>query len=346
MQSAENLKSEFQISFLISPFRYLGLLAVIFFLIGIAASRLPDRAFSAPDLSSCDERWVVPQTKLKDHTFFHFEDYFYFVAISIELPAQDDRGEYTFAYARTQDFCTWENLGFILGPGAEGSPDESYIWAPHVIQEGDTFYMFYTGVNRHIAQTIMLATTTNPADPQSWQKLGAVFQPNHEGMIYPGPEASSNCRDPMIIKYNGQYYLYYTGTDQSGGIVGVAKAATLEGPWQDLGPVLESHANSMLESPFVLSQDGNFYLFYNHVPRDSYGGPQWRWAPSPFGPWQAPVKEVIGWAHDFALIESKWYVSYVVGNGQAVGVSPLSWLPTTPPSPLLGSRLFIPYIVK
>ena len=337
----------FQITFLISPFRYVALLAAIFFLIAIAATRLPYRAFSpAPD-SSCNGRWVVPQTKLKDHTFFEYEGYFYFVAISIELPEQHKPSEYTFAYARTQDFCTWESLGFILAPGAEGGPDESYIWAPHVIQEGHTFYMFYTGVNRHMAQTMMLATTTNPADPASWQKQGAVFQPNHEGMVYAGPEAWSDCRDPMILKHNGQYYLYYTGRDLSGGIVGVAKATTLEGPWEDLGAVLESNTNSMLESAFVVSQDGYFYLFYNHVPRVPYGGPQWRWASSPFGPWHDPVTVPIGWAHDFAKIKSgEWYVSYLFGNGEAVEVLSLRWILGTPSSPLVGSRLYFPYIVK
>lgn len=333
--------------FLISLFRYLGLFVAIFFLIGITSRVHSHFTFSTPPLSSCDGQWVVPQTKLKDHTFFEFEGHFYFVAISIELPAQDERGEYTFAYARTVDFCTWENLGFILGPGAEGSPDESYIWAPHVIQEGSTFYMFYTGVNRNIAQSMMLATTTNPADPQSWQKQGMVFQPNHEGMLYAGTEAWSDCRDPMILKHDGQYYLYYTGADESGGIVGVAKAAALEGPWEDLGPVFESHTNSMVESPFVVSQDRYFYLFYNHVPHNSYGGPQWRWASSPFGPWHDPLKLPIGWAHDFAQSESgEWYVSYLFGNGKGVKVLPLGWNASTPPSPLVGSRLFIPYLVN
>lgn len=333
--------------FFISQFRHVGLLVAILFLIGIGTSGLAHLAFSAPSHSFCDGAWVVPQTKLKDHTFFEFDGHFYFVAISIELPAQDDRGEYTFAYARTADFCTWENLGFVLAPGAEGTPDESYIWAPHVVQEASTFYMFYTGVNRNFAQSIMLATTTNPADPQSWQKQGAVFQPNHEGMLYAGSEAWSDCRDPMILKHDGQYYLYYTGTDESGGIVGVAKAAALEGPWVDLGSVFESHTNSMLESPFVVSQDGYFYLFYNHVPQDPYRGPQSRWASSPFGPWHDPVRVPIGWAHDFAQIESgEWYVSYLIGNGEAVEVLPLRWSASTPPYPLVGSRLFIPYLVN
>src|SRR5215210_7683518 len=110
----------------------------------------------------CFNAWSLPNVKLKDHTLFKYQDYYYLVATRIELPAKDERGEYTFAYARTRDFCTWENLGTVLGPGAPGGPDESYIWAPYVVEEDGAFFMFYTGVNRYIAQSIMLATTTNP----------------------------------------------------------------------------------------------------------------------------------------------------------------------------------------
>lgn len=302
--------------------------------------------FSTPLLQAqtsvkCDNRWTVPQIRLKDHTFFEYDGYFYFA--SIASSTQSDFHEKAFAYARTSDFCSWENKGFILKIGAEGSADEFRIWAPYVIQEGDTYYLFYTGVNRNIAQSIMLATSTNPADPLSWQKQGVVFRPNHEGMVYDGEETWSDNRDPMILKYEGYYYLFYTGLDVDGGIVGVAKASSLSGVWEDLGAILPAETGAMLESPFVFSKDGFFYLYYNNT---KLNGTQWRSSDSPFGPWQEPIKEKIGWAHDFGLVNESWYASYVIGNGEAIGVSPLKWLPGTPPAPYFGSRLFMPLIVK
>lgn len=303
------------------------------------------RAASQPRTGpACAAGWSLPNIKLKDHTLFAYQGFYYIAAIRIVLPNPDGRGEYTFAYVRTQDFCTWENLGTILGRGAVGAPDESYIWAPHVVQEGDTFFMFYTGVNRHLAQSIMLATSTNPADPQSWTRQGVVFRPNHAGMVYPGPASPSDARDPMLYRYGERYFLYYTGRDVSGGIVGVAMADQLTGPWQDLGAVLRLSSDTMPESPFVVAYADGYYLYYNAA-GDAGSSPQWQWAPSPFGPWQAAIYEPVGWAHDFYHTGTAWLVSYVVGNGQAIQVATVRWdATTTPPRPRIGHQIYLPVV--
>jgi len=297
--------------------------------------------------ATCSTPWSLPQARLKDHSLFAYQNYFYLVSIKIALPAQDERGEYTFAYARTKDFCTWENLGTVLTFGAAGAADEAYIWAPYVIQEGNLFFMFYTGVNQHISQSIMLATSTNPADPKSWTKQGVVFRPNHEGMVYPGPESWSDARDPMVLRYNNRYFLYYTGQDKTGGIVGVALAETLSGPWRDLGAVLQLPPSLIPESPFVVAKDDFFYLYYNAAgaAANRLAGPQWQWSPSPFGPWQAPTKETLGWGHDFFFTGKAWLASYIIGNGEAIGVKQIDWDQTQfPPHPLLGQQGFLPLV--
>jgi hypothetical protein len=253
----------------------------------VAAERDPDIPTPAvsptPTDITCSSSWSLPQVRLKDHSLFAYQDFLYLVSIKIDLPAKDDRSEYTFAYARTNDFCTWEYLGTALTFGAEGDADESYIWAPHVVEENDTFFMFYTGVNRHISQSIMLATSSHPADPTSWVKQGVIFRPNHPGMVYAGAEHWSDARDPMVLKYNQRYYLYYTGRDVTGGIVGVAMADALVGPWYDLGAVVRLPATLMPESPFVVAYNNFFYLYYNAAGDTQHplSGPQWQWAPSP-----------------------------------------------------------------
>ena len=203
--------------------------------------------------------------------------------------------------------------------------------------------MFYAGVNRNVAQSIMLATSTNPADPTSWVKAGVVFQPSHPSMIYPGPTAWSDARDPMVLFYNNRYFLYYTGTDTSGGIVGVAVADAITGPWQDVGATLRTDPSTHPESPFVVSYAGNYYLYTN----DSAAGPAnevWRWGPSPFGPWQQAVAEPLGWANDFYQIGATWYSSHVAGDGSAIGFAPIQWNTTTvPATPKIGWDVLVPF---
>ncbi len=296
----------------------------------------------------CSTAFTIPGVKLKDHTLFSHQDFYYLAAIRIELSATEVHGpgyEDTFAYARTLDFCTWENLGTVLNIGLPGDADETAIWAPHVIQEGETFYMFYTGVNRHIAQSIMLATSHDPSDLQSWVKHGVVFRPHHEGMVYPGPDNWADARDPMVFRYDDRYYMYYTGLDTSGGIIGVAMADSLTGPWVDLGATL--HTGAVIpESPFVVTYQNYFYLFY-HATFPGESRAVWRWAPSPFGPWQSIHPLQTGWAHDFYLSVDTWYMSYLVGNGEAIKVVPLDWdHSTSPPRPQIDHHTFLPIIVN
>jgi len=291
----------------------------------------------------CVTPFFRQHTQLKDHTIFYFQGYYYLAAIQIYLSATQERKEHDFAYARTRDFCTWEDLGSVLSRGEDGEPDESAIWAPHVIEENGSYYMFYTGVNRNVAQSIMLAVSKNPADPKSWQKMGVVFRPNHTNMVYAGAHKWSDNRDPMILKQQGQYYLYYTGKDTSGGVVGVATSASITGTWQDWGAVVQTSLKSMPESPFVLENGGVYYMMYN----DTGGnGPTWSWAVSPLGPWQPEHNETIGWAHDFVRIpnSSSWLVSYVQGDGESIHVTPLTWVNNNYPLriPRIGSRTYLP----
>lgn len=280
---------------------------------------------------------------------FRYGDYYYIASIQVEQPSTAER---TFLYARTRDFCTWENLGTVLSIGPRGSADESRIWAPHVIEERGVYYMFYTGVNHYYYQSIMLATSTDPSDPESWVKQGVVFVPDHLGMLRRGKVDETDYwldnRDPMIFRYadNGRFYMYYTGLDHSGGIIGVAEASSLMGPWEDKGSVLTLSPRTVPESPFIIQRGKTFYLYTNDSGVERFGE-RWRSSPSPFGPWSSPVSELVGWALDFYNTGTTWYATYVIGNGSAIGVTPLLWDTTTdPPSPYIRrlTQVYLPLI--
>lgn len=52
-----------------------------------------------------------------------------------------------------------------------------------------------------------------------------------------------------------------------------------------------------------------------------------------------------GWAHDFYPDGEDWYTSYVLGNRQAIGVTPLRWNERIEsPSPGIGWRFLSPSI--
>ena len=95
------------------------------------------------------------------------------------------------------------DLGPILAERPPDDWDSWRIWTPDVYEEGGTYFVFYTGVKWPAVQSIMLATSTNPADPASWQRQGMVFQPLHPGSRWPGCSTWCDCRDPHVFKAGG-----------------------------------------------------------------------------------------------------------------------------------------------
>jgi len=288
------------------------------------------RAEASLVATSCQPMgWFPTSFGLKDHTVFTYNGDYYLASIYLSPENQ-------FAYGRSTDLCNWQTLSPILTNRIPGSWDEYSIWAPFVYQEGNTFYMYYTGVTNAFAQSIMLATSTDPTDPNSWQPQGMVFQPNHSGMIWGGFNTWSDCRDPTVAKVNGIYYLYYTGLDQSGGIVGVATSISPVGPWTDWGAVLNVSPGVMAESPTIWSYSNSYYLFYN----DTSQGEFFRIGPGPTGPWSQPYVFYPGWAHEvWQGLDGFTYTSFL--KSYTVTISRLTWDSLyVPPRPFIGASVY------
>jgi hypothetical protein len=280
------------------------------------ARAAPARAQSpAPDCAS--PGWWPRGFSLKDHTVFAHQGVYYLASIFQSPTHVEDR----FAYARSVDLCAWEELDPILAERVPGAWDEWRVWAPFVFQENGVYYLFYTGVTADATQSILLATTTNPADPSAWQPQGVVFQPAHAGMVWPGRGAWSDARDPAVVRSGDRYYLYYTGRDAGGGIIGMATADDPAGPWRDWGAVLTA-PGAMLESAGLVDRRGWRYLHYHRVLDGA--GSRWQAGPTHAGPWSAPRPLSPGWAHEFwTAADGRWMASYVVTTG--VAIRPLAW---------------------
>jgi hypothetical protein len=290
------------------------------------------QSISTADAESdvCDQLgWFPTEFGLKDHHVFIFDGYYYL--ISNYIP-----GEKFFAYARSTDLCDWENLTPVLEQ-RKSEWESSAVWAPYVYEEGGTYYLYYTGVKGpipYLTQSIMLATSTNPADPDAWEQQGMIFQPDHENMIWEDNQWA-DCRDPMVMKIDDTYYLYYSGRDVDGGIIGLATSDAPDGSWTDWGSILTILEDPIPESPTVFVHDTVFYLFYNHQ------GEDYRIGASPGGPWSNETRFTPGWAHEFWFgMESQTYTSYLTNLN--VTISPLGWDSLfVPPRPYIGTEIYL-----
>jgi predicted GH43/DUF377 family glycosyl hydrolase len=196
--------------------------------------------------------------------------------------------------------------------------------------------MYYTGIKGpypYLTQSIMLATSPNPADPNSWEQKGMIFQPDHADMVWKD-NAWADCRDPMVLKVDDTYYLYYTGRDKAGGIIGIATSPSPIGPWQDEGAVITIDGAPIPESPTVFENEGTYYLFYNER------GEYFRMGAGPNGPWSDEVPFQPGWAHEvWTGQDDLIYTSYL--TDYSVTISPLTWDGAFSPSrPFIGSTIF------
>lgn len=173
-------------------------------------------------------------------------------------------------HAVSKDLRVWEPKTPVVPVGPPGSWDEIGIWAPHVVEAGGIYHMYYTGVDAKINQGIGLATST---DLYRWEK--------HPGnpVVRPGPWSdvergeSVACRDAMVFAdtKRGRYLMYYTATMADGRpCIGLAGSSDLF-HWADLGPayVEEDRSYNRLESAFVVPKGDKYYLFYS-----AKGGPR------------------------------------------------------------------------
>ena len=177
----------------------------------------------------------------------------------------DTRFADTFGHATSTDLVHWDIHPPCL-TATRGGPDDYQVWAPGVTEKDGVYYMYYTGVNIQVAQTICLATSR---DLFTWEK--------YEGnpVVLPGEwgawrvDAWSDCRDSMVfLDDDGTAYMYYCTARKTpaGGMepaLGIASSRDMIN-WRDEGAYAFDICDVALESPFVLKKDGKYYLFYTN----------------------------------------------------------------------------------
>jgi beta-fructofuranosidase len=202
---------------------------------------------------------------------------------------------------------------------ADADWGEEHLWAPHVIEHENRYYMFYCGGDRdHTRYRIMLATSP---DLWSWTR--------HSGN--PLFQDGFDARDPMVLRDGDQWILYYTATTEPEGGQHIVACRTSRDlvQWSERRTVFTDRTSGTFggptESPFVVSHGGFHYLFIG--PRGGYVGTDVFRSRSPFG-WQAD--DLVGHidSHAAEVIRDTagaWWVSHCGWGQGGVYLAPLTW---------------------
>ncbi len=193
---------------------------------------------------------------INDHCFIQDKaGLWHMFGITHKEPAQPLEEKF-FAHATSVNILAsqWERHGHVLHAQYE-KWEETHVWAPHIVENDGRYFMFYcAGGTDYSRYKIHLATST---DLWSWER--------HEDnpMVVDGFQA----RDPMVIRHEGVWIMYYTATSVPSGGRHVVAAVTSNDliHWHDKREVFVHPKSGTFggptESPFVVHRNGKFYLF-------------------------------------------------------------------------------------
>ncbi len=225
-----------------------------------------------------------------------------------------------FGHAVSHDLVNWHTEKPVLQTLEEGF-DTYQVWAPHIIEHDDKYWIFYTGVNDSVTQAICLATSE---DLYHWER----YEGNPLFNSLPWGEWNlnkwSDCRDPMVFKDGDMFYCYYTAarlvpeTEKFEYCLGIASSKDLI-MWKDEGFRRLLHTlETPPESPFVVKKNGKYYLFYTNYKHGivyvKSNDPLDGWKENPDDP-QSIIEGVS--ASEIIQENGKWYITFIshMANG-------------------------------
>ena len=184
--------------------------------------------------------------------------------------------EIDFGHAISTDLYHWTQLPNVLGLNSQGW-DNIHVWAPHVVQWGGMWWMFYTGISDspgHLNGTQRIGTAVS-SDLMTWNRT--PDQPIWSTQLAPSwawwspLNGNMACRDPFVMpdpNAPGQWLMYYTASpasDSLATLVAVARSTGDPGLWVDEKPLWITHRsftfNQITESPHLFQHNGHWFMF-------------------------------------------------------------------------------------
>jgi beta-fructofuranosidase len=263
------------------------------------------------------KRWYI-----NDHTFIRAEDgLWHLFGITHREPANPDQEKYlAHATAPALD-GPWTKHPPVMF--ANKKYHERVVWAPYVLRHDGLYWMYYcAGGWDHAHYRIFLATSR---DLWTWERCP------QNPMVVDGYDT----RDPMVLRYQDKWLLYYpaTSTPQGGNHTVKAAFSTDLIHWSQQQEVFRDAEvgtyGGPTESPFVVERQGRFYLFvctnrgadnYNETAVYESNSPLHWEAANLAGKFRAHAAEVI------ATPEGKWYVSSAGWGQGGVYLAELTWM--------------------
>ncbi len=271
-----------------------------------------------------DPSWVRADGKkeswyINDHTFIRAEDgQWHLFGITHKEPA-NPMHERFLAHATAPDlFGPWTKQAPVLQ--SDKKAHEIVTWAPYVLRHDGMYWIYYCagGASDGTQYRIHLATSK---DLWNWTRHAA------NPMLMDGYKS----RDPMVMKFEDGWLLYYVATSTPRGgnhTVKVVSGRDLS-HWSNPREVYRDAETGTdggpTESPFVVAHNGKYYLFVctNH----DYNETAVYESATPFH-WDAV--NLVGKfpAHAAEVIETaggKWYVSRAGWGEGGVYLAEFTW---------------------
>jgi len=167
-----------------------------------------------------------------------------------------DRLFYRWEGAKLTDH-NWRPMGIAMMADTKFGETEGGLQAPFVFHKDGAFYMFY-------GDWVNICLAIGRDGKTFGRRLNAH---GLSGLF--AEKAGTSTRDPMVMAYQGRYYIYHTATPEAKGAI-YCRTSTDLISWGD--SVIVSSGGSAgdgpsdAECPFVvyLAQDPAFYLFRAH----------------------------------------------------------------------------------
>ncbi len=183
--------------------------------------------------------------------------------------------EVDFGHAISTDLYHWTQLPPVLPIDPTGW-DNLHVWAPHIVESGGLYWMFYTGLTDapgEFADTQRIGVAVS-TDLMTWNRISQfpVWQTSSAPWAWWRPhQPGMACRDPFVMPdpaAPGQWLMYYTATptaDSLATVVAVARSPRGElTDWVDEKPLWITNRsftfNPSTESPHLFRHGNRWFM--------------------------------------------------------------------------------------
>jgi len=162
-------------------------------------------------------------------------------------------------YSTSTDGVNWITPVLAIDKGAGASPNENGSEDPTVIKDGDTFKMWFVGLDGTNVRTILCSTST---DGITWTTPTIAIDKN-----VLGTHDSDAVKSPCVIKNGNKYKIWYVGDDGSN--TRILYSQSLDGiVWEVPILVLDKNINKVydindIDNPFVVKDDNTYKMYYS-----------------------------------------------------------------------------------